>query len=42
MGCADASKNIKGKFLIIHVYKDDFRTQPTGNAGGRVGCVEIK
>ena len=42
MGCADASKNIKGKSLIIHADKDDFRTQPTGNAGGRVGCVEIK
>ncbi len=42
MGCSDASKNIIGKSLIIHAAKDDFHTQPTGNAGGRVGCVEIK
>ena len=42
IGCADESKNIIGKGLIIHAGKDDFMTQPTGNAGGRVGCVEIK
>lgn len=42
IGCTDESKNIIGKGLIIHAGKDDFMTQPTGNAGGRVGCVEIK
>lgn len=42
IGCADDSKNILGKSLIIHAGADDFHTQPTGNAGGRVGCVEIK
>lgn len=42
IGCSDPSKNILGKTLIIHADKDDFKTQPTGNAGGRVGCVEIK
>ena len=42
LGCDDASKNIVGKALVIHAAKDDFHTQPTGNAGGRVGCVEIK
>lgn len=42
LDCADESKNIIGKGLIIHEDKDDFHTQPTGNAGGRVGCVEIK
>ncbi len=42
IGCDDASKNIIGKGLIIHAAADDFHTQPTGNAGGRVGCVEIK
>ncbi len=42
MGCKDPSKNIIGKSIIIHADKDDFKTQPTGNAGGRVGCVEIK
>ena len=42
LGCSDESKNIIGKSIIIHADKDDFKTQPTGNAGGRVGCVEIK
>jgi Cu-Zn family superoxide dismutase len=42
VGCADESKNIIGKGLIVHAAADDFHTQPTGNAGGRVGCVEIK
>ncbi|GEJ45006.1 MULTISPECIES: superoxide dismutase family protein [unclassified Chryseobacterium] len=42
LGCTDESKNIIGKGLIVHAAADDFHTQPTGNAGGRVGCVEIK
>lgn len=42
IGCADESKNIVGKSLVIHAGADDFHTQPTGNAGGRVGCVEIR
>ena len=42
LGCNDESKNIIGKSLIIHDKADDFHTQPTGNAGGRVACVEIK
>lgn len=42
LGCDDPSKNIIGKSIIIHASEDDFHTQPTGNAGGRVGCVEIK
>ncbi|WP_373708690.1 superoxide dismutase family protein [Kaistella sp.] len=42
MGGNDATKNIMGKSIIIHADADDFSTQPTGNAGGRIGCVEIK
>lgn len=42
LGCTDPAKNIIGKSLVIHAEKDDFKTQPTGNAGGRVGCIEIK
>lgn len=42
IGCKDETKNIIGKSIIIHAGEDDFKTQPTGNAGGRVGCVEIK
>lgn len=42
IGCSDETKNIIGKGIIIHADADDFVSQPTGNAGGRVGCVEIK
>lgn len=42
LDCVEESKNIIGKGIIIHASADDFQTQPTGNAGGRVGCVEIK
>ena len=42
LNCSDPRKNIKGKSIVIHEKADDFRTQPTGNAGGRVGCIEIK
>lgn len=42
LGCSDETKNIYGKSIIIHEKEDDFKTQPTGNAGGRIGCVEIK
>lgn len=42
LGCNNESKNIIGKSLVIHASADDFHTQPTGNAGGRVACVEIK
>lgn len=42
LDCTDVTKSIIGKSIIIHKDKDDFMTQPTGNAGGRVGCVELK
>lgn len=42
IGCNDETRNILNKSVIIHADADDFHTQPTGNAGGRVGCVEIK
>ena len=38
IGCGDPKKDIIGKALIIHEGVDDFKTQPTGNAGGRVSC----
>lgn len=42
LNCSDETKNVRGKSIIIHAKADDFKTQPTGDAGGRVGCVEIK
>lgn len=41
IGCLDDNKNIIGKAIIVHEGKDDFTTQPTGDAGGRVSCGGI-
>ena len=32
---------IIGRGVIVHANQDDLKTDPTGNAGGRVGCGEI-
>lgn len=41
IGCGDANKDIIGKAVIVHEGVDDFTTQPTGDAGGRVSCGGI-
>jgi Cu-Zn family superoxide dismutase len=41
LGCEDPTKNIIGKAIIVHAGEDDFVTQPTGAAGGRVSCGGI-
>ncbi|RXJ50070.1 superoxide dismutase family protein [Gelidibacter gilvus] len=41
IGCGDANKDIIGKAIIVHEGIDDFKTQPTGDAGGRVSCGGI-
>jgi len=33
--------DIVGKGLIVHRDPDDYRTQPTGNAGARIACAVI-
>jgi superoxide dismutase, Cu-Zn family len=37
----DPGTDVVGKAVVIHAAADDFKTQPTGNAGGRVGCGVI-
>ncbi|HUH27085.1 superoxide dismutase family protein [Gelidibacter sp.] len=41
IGCGDANKDIIGKAIIVHEGIDDFKTQPTGDAGGRISCGGI-
>lgn len=39
------SNSIMGRAIIVHEKEDDYMTQPTGDAGGRVACgviMEIK
>jgi len=33
--------DIVGKGLIVHADPDDYKTQPTGNAGARIACAVI-
>lgn len=41
LDCSDSNKNLIGKAIIVHEGVDDFKTQPTGDAGGRVSCGGI-
>lgn len=38
----DKADGIIGRALIIHMDQDDLKTDPTGNAGGRVACGVIQ
>lgn len=31
-----------GAAIVVHAAADDYKTDPTGNAGGRIGCGVIK
>lgn len=39
---SDTTKNILNRAVIVHGGQDDYITQPTGNAGSRIGCAVIK
>ncbi len=41
IGCGDKNKDVLGKAIIVHSGTDDFTTQPTGDAGGRISCGGI-
>jgi superoxide dismutase, Cu-Zn family len=42
MTVAPGPASIVGRGLIVHADPDDYKTQPTGNAGARVACGVIQ
>ena len=38
----DGPTSVVGKGMIVHAQPDDYRTQPTGNAGARAACAVIR
>ncbi|HKC24001.1 MAG TPA: superoxide dismutase family protein [Thermoanaerobaculia bacterium] len=34
--------SVLGRGIIVHAKADDLQTQPTGNAGGRIGCGVVR
>lgn len=38
----DPGTDVVGRAVIVHASADDFTTQPTGAAGGRIGCGVIE
>jgi superoxide dismutase, Cu-Zn family len=39
---APGPASIVGRGLIVHTDPDDYKTQPTGNAGARIACAVIQ
>lgn len=39
---ADGDHSVRGRAIIVHAGVDDLVSQPTGNAGGRIGCGVIR
>jgi superoxide dismutase, Cu-Zn family len=37
----EGDRSILGRSVVIHEQEDDFRTQPTGDAGARIACGVI-
>jgi Cu-Zn family superoxide dismutase len=38
IGGSDTTTNIINRAIIIHAKADDYKSQPAGNAGDRIGC----
>ena len=38
----DAGRDVVGRSVVVHEKADDFKTQPSGAAGGRIGCGVIE
>jgi Cu-Zn family superoxide dismutase len=36
-----AERNLTNRAVVVHVMKDDYETQPSGNSGARVACGVI-
>jgi Cu-Zn family superoxide dismutase len=32
------ANSVIGRAVVVHKDPDDYKTQPTGNAGGRIAC----
>lgn len=41
INCDEKTKNIIGNSIVIHEGSDDFISQPSGDAGDRIGCGKI-
>ncbi|HET9821034.1 MAG TPA: superoxide dismutase family protein [Burkholderiaceae bacterium] len=41
LGIGSGATDIVGRGLIVHAQPDDYKTQPTGNAGARIACGVI-